>query len=99
MIRWEFYGQAPWAPRGWHSSAVFHNEIWILGGSPLSNDVWRASNLSRVESLSREKTYVGSYGSAFRWHLTWHEVRQGQPVLLIRRCCSPAYRNMRRCRL
>ena len=37
---WWFDGYAPWSGRAYHASTVFKGELWILGGAPLSNDVW-----------------------------------------------------------
>lgn len=34
---------ADWAPRGWHQAAVFMGRLFVLGGSPLNNDVWSAN--------------------------------------------------------
>lgn len=33
-------GGAPFPGRGWHASTVFLDRIYVLGGSPLTNDVW-----------------------------------------------------------
>ena len=40
---------------------MFKGSIWIIGGSPLKNDVWRGSNLTRVYPTQREKSYVGEF--------------------------------------
>ena len=53
---------------------MFKGSIWIIGGSPLKNDVWRGSNLTRVYPTQREKSYVGSYSSSFRWSMNWDEM-------------------------
>lgn len=42
-ISWYFDGHAPWPKRAYHGAEVFQNRLWILGGSPLSNDVWVGS--------------------------------------------------------
>ena len=38
---------APWSPRAWHATTIFHDELWVLGGSPLNNEVWAGSNLTK----------------------------------------------------
>ncbi|GMF21381.1 unnamed protein product [Phytophthora lilii] len=30
----------PWAGRGYHCSVVFNSKLWVLGGSPMNNEVW-----------------------------------------------------------
>ena len=40
---WFFDGYAPFAQRAYHGSTVFQNKLFILGGSPMSNDVWAGS--------------------------------------------------------
>ena len=37
---------APWSGRAWHCSAVFNDKLWIMGGSPINNDIWYTSTLS-----------------------------------------------------
>ena len=40
-------GSAPWGPRLWHSSVVFDDKIWVIGGNKGStyyNDVWYSSD-------------------------------------------------------
>jgi hypothetical protein len=37
---WFFIHYADWSERAYHATAVFHGCIWIMGGSPLKNDVW-----------------------------------------------------------
>jgi len=37
---WYFENHAPWAERAYHASNVFNGQLWIMGGTPLKNDVW-----------------------------------------------------------
>lgn len=37
---WLFAGHAPWPARAYHATAVFLGKLWIIGGTPLTNDVW-----------------------------------------------------------
>ncbi|CAM9200573.1 unnamed protein product, partial [Sphacelaria rigidula] len=62
---WNFTGNANWTGRGWHESAVFMNRLFIIGGSPLSNDVW-AGNLAQ--------------NSAGKWSFTWESMASGDNV-------------------
>jgi hypothetical protein len=39
-INWFFDGYAPFPPRAYHTTAFFQKKLWILGGTPLTNDVW-----------------------------------------------------------
>ncbi len=42
-----FYkADAPFSPRGFHAATVFNGRLFILGGSPLSNEVWSANVVS-----------------------------------------------------
>ncbi len=46
---------APWRPRGWRSSLVYDNKIWVMGGDSTENsltmgDVWYSSGLGVEES-------------------------------------------------
>lgn len=44
-----FVEYAPWKPRGWHSTTVYNNTIWMIGGTPLNNEVWVLTGVSRLE--------------------------------------------------
>jgi len=37
---WFFVHYADWPERAYHATAVFQKKIWVMGGSPLTNDVW-----------------------------------------------------------
>jgi len=37
---WYFDGFATFPPRAYHATAVFQRKLWILGGTPLTNDIW-----------------------------------------------------------
>jgi hypothetical protein len=45
---WFFAGLAPWSPRGWHASTVFNGTLWIMGGSPLNNEVWQLTGVTPI---------------------------------------------------
>ena len=54
-IRWYFDGYAEWSKRAYHSTAVFGGKLYILGGTPLTNSVWRGS---LVKNRTREVGYT-----------------------------------------
>ncbi|KAE8997199.1 hypothetical protein PR003_g19755 [Phytophthora rubi] len=41
----EATASTPWAGRGYHCSVVFNSKLWVLGGSPINNDVWSTSSV------------------------------------------------------
>jgi hypothetical protein len=47
---WKFAHYAPWAPRGWHTATVFLGRLFVLGGSPLNNEVW-SSNITNTSDI------------------------------------------------
>lgn len=56
---------ADWAPRGWHQAAVFMGRLFVLGGSPLTNDVWSANITnatgSRYSGTADSKLNAGEF--------------------------------------
>ncbi len=52
---WYFDGYAEWPKRAYHSTAVFQGKLFILGGTPLSNNVWAGS---LVKNNTREVGYT-----------------------------------------
>ena len=64
--KWLFDGYAPWSKRAYHASVVFQNKLYILGGTPLSNDVWMGSlvkNQTHDAGYSLEWTQISSSAS------------------------------------
>ncbi|KAJ8546716.1 hypothetical protein ON010_g11519 [Phytophthora cinnamomi] len=35
----------PWTGRGYHCSVLFNSNLWVLGGSPINNEVWSTSSV------------------------------------------------------
>ncbi|RLN51444.1 hypothetical protein BBJ28_00011649 [Nothophytophthora sp. Chile5] len=35
----------PWTGRGYHCSVEFDSRLWVLGGSPMNNEVWSTSSV------------------------------------------------------
>jgi N-acetylneuraminic acid mutarotase len=62
-------GNAPFSPRGGHSSFVFNGKIWVLGGIGQMTDIWNSPNGREWERI----TDSAPYGS-----------RGGQSVVLFR---------------
>ena len=46
-IQWHFDGYAAWPERAYHTTAVFRQELIVIGGSPLRNDVWSGKLVPR----------------------------------------------------
>jgi hypothetical protein len=42
---WVLDGYAPWPKRAWHGTVLFKGSLYVIGGTPLTNDVW-AGNLT-----------------------------------------------------
>ena len=40
---WKFDGFAPFSKRAYHGSAVYQNKLFVIGGTPLNNEVWVGS--------------------------------------------------------
>ena len=40
---WKFDGFAPFSKRAYHASSVYQNKLYIIGGTPLNNEVWSGS--------------------------------------------------------
>ena len=38
-VTWEFVHYADWSGRAWHAAAVFNDSLFIVGGTPLHNEV------------------------------------------------------------
>ena len=42
-MHWSLVGEAPWSVRGWHTANVFGGRLYVIGGTPLNNDVFSAN--------------------------------------------------------
>lgn len=49
---WYFVGYAPWPARAWHSTVVLDGKLFVIGGTPLSNDVWSGTFIRNAEKRS-----------------------------------------------
>ena len=51
-LSWYFERYAVWSERAYHATAVFQNELWVMGGTPLSNDVWSGRFINDLKERS-----------------------------------------------
>jgi len=50
---WFFVHYADWPERAYHATAIFQRKIWVMGGSPLTNDVWSGEIIKNQNDSSR----------------------------------------------
>ena len=48
VLSHSFAGYADWSPRAWHGATSFKNTVWVVGGTPITNDVWFAKNITYI---------------------------------------------------
>ena len=53
---WVYDMEAPFTARAWHASAVFRGQLYIIGGAPLTNDVW-TGNLTVKNGYDFDQMY------------------------------------------
>ena len=49
---WYFAGFAPWPRRAYHATLVTRGKLWMIGGTPLTNDVWSGTFIRDEEKRS-----------------------------------------------
>ncbi len=68
-ITWAYAGFAAWSPRGWHSATKFNGKLYVMGGSPLNNEVWVLDSvttiLNRKEPITRSNFLTYTYETAW----------------------------------
>lgn len=69
-IRWFRVGYAPWTGRGYHATAVFRGRLYVMGGSPLTNDVW-AGDFNTTGSVETPA------GRRDVWRMSWEAMAPG----------------------
>ena len=47
-VEWSYSGEAPFSPRAFHMTTIFNGKLWILGGTPLNNDIWSLEKVTKV---------------------------------------------------
>lgn len=65
-VTWAFNGYAPFTERGWHSTAIFRGEIYVVGGAPLTNDIW-VGNLTVKDDSMYNITHHTAYDLTMIW--------------------------------
>ena len=48
---WAYDDEAPFTGRAWHATANFNGQLYVIGGAPLTNDVW-VGNLTMKTGLT-----------------------------------------------
>ncbi len=48
-VKWKSDGFAPWPARAWHATTIFKGQLYVVGGAPLSNDVWIGNLITTSE--------------------------------------------------
>lgn len=65
---WVYCGHAPWTPRAWHGAVVFRGHLWIMGGTPLNNEVWELRNITKVpRPPPATRSLYNNYTYAMEW--------------------------------
>ena len=81
-VTWAFDGYAPFAARAWHATTVFRGQLYVIGGTPLTNDVWTGNLTMKTGfncgSSKKEKClgyYSEEYGysSAYNMTMVWKQ--------------------------
>lgn len=67
-INWLYTGLAPWSPRAWHGAVVFNSSLYIMGGSPLNNEVWV---LRSAVKYKRRQPLTRAMYSDYTYKLEW----------------------------
>lgn len=76
-ISWFRIGYAPWTGRGYHATAVYRNRLFVMGGSPLTNDVWAGDfNTTGADGTGRDHwsmkwIQMGAQTGSFDAPTTW----------------------------
>lgn len=62
-----------WSPRAWHRTSIFKDKLYMLGGSPLTNEIWMLDSYEKVTRppVSGTRSMVSPY----TYHMTWIEVK------------------------
>lgn len=66
---WVFCGYAPWSPRAWHATTTFQGTLWLMGGTPLNNEVWKLEAVRRVQRVHSPLTR--SLYNNYTFELDW----------------------------
>mmetsp|Transcript_4434 Transcript_4434/g.6643 ORF Transcript_4434/g.6643 Transcript_4434/m.6643 type:complete len:496 (-) Transcript_4434:396-1883(-) len=66
---WIYCGFAPWSPRAWHSATIFQGSLWLFGGTPLNNEVWKLESAQLIPRvpLPLTRSMFNNYTYNFTW--------------------------------
>lgn len=51
-VTWVYCGLAPWPGRAMHSTVVNNGTLYVMGGTPLTNDVWYLKSITKVPRIT-----------------------------------------------
>ena len=71
-INWVYCGEASWPARAFHATTTFNKKLYLMGGTPLNNEVWV---LDSIELIPRTTplTRVGYVN--YTYSLSWTKKR------------------------
>src|SRR3546814_15575474 len=61
---WRYANDAQWSPRAWHAAVAFKGSFFVMGGTPLNNEVWK------ISSIQTDGT---------KWNIKWMQVSDKNP--------------------
>jgi len=69
-INWGIVDEPPpWSARAWHFTVTFKGKLWMMGGTPLNNEVWY---LNATKKIIRPRIpLTRSLYNNHTWKLTW----------------------------
>lgn len=68
---WVYCNLAPWSPRAWHATALFQNKLYLMGGTPLNNEVWYLESITRV---NRTKPLTRAMFNNYTYIVNWQQM-------------------------
>jgi len=75
-ITWVYCGLAPWPPRAMHSTVVNNGTLYIMGGTPLLNDVWY---LKSIKKVNRSPPNTRSMYMNYTYETQWIQATNNAP--------------------
>ena len=75
-ITWIYCGLAPWPPRAMHSAVVNNGTLFVIGGSPLINDVWY---LKSIKKVARSPPNTRSMYMNYTFETQWVQATNNAP--------------------
>ena len=72
---WSYTGDAPFSGRGWHSTVIFGGKLYLIGGSPLNNEVWR---LDSIAQTTRQEPDTRADYLNYTYNVQWSKLGNGE---------------------